>query len=247
MAMRKPTAQPFPSVRLTAVCAVLLLGVLWWMWLGPASGSPPPIRDTHTPLKLAQVEPRPGLLPAAHFDDNMWGLQSSYSSDLVGPLVIHPMTYPDRVPQRGDVVYFSLPETVRSSPEAQAGLPDAEIARVIALPGETVRIKDGQIYIDGRQLDAFYGRLRIGGQTEREYFRTINRPGTGECGEACQRTAKSIFHMNAAERKIPEDAYFVLGDTAMRGNDSLVFGPLAADRVIGRVVGSTGKADGAQR
>ncbi|WP_370639074.1 hypothetical protein [Cohnella sp. REN36] len=135
-------ARKFPSVRLQIVCGLLLTVMLGWMWWGPAKGTPPPIRDLQTPLSLAQVEPGPGLLLVDHRGDGMWGVQSSYSSDLVGALAVDPLSYPDRAPRRGDVVYFRLPEAARPNDDSPDP-PAYEFARVVALPGETLRVRDG--------------------------------------------------------------------------------------------------------
>ncbi|WP_370639075.1 S26 family signal peptidase [Cohnella sp. REN36] len=75
----------------------------------------------------------------------------------------------------------------------------------------------------------------------------MNLPGSGECGKACMETHRSYFHLNLAPTKVPNGSYFVLGDTTMRSIDSLTLGPLAADRIIGRVVGSTGRPDRADQ
>lgn len=32
------------------------------------------------------------------------------------------------------------------------------ISRVVGLPGETIYLKDAQVYIDDKELDSFYGR-----------------------------------------------------------------------------------------
>jgi signal peptidase I len=45
-------------------------------------------------------------------------------------------------PRRGDIVVLDLPEQ-----------PDMLIKRVIGLPGETIELRDGQVYIDGEPLE----------------------------------------------------------------------------------------------
>ncbi len=62
-------------------------------------------------------------------------------------------------PRRGDVVVLSLPEQ-----------PDMLIKRVIGLPGETIEVRDGQVYIDGEPIQepwttnpggGYYGPLTV--------------------------------------------------------------------------------------
>lgn len=53
------------------------------------------------------------------------------------------LTYLVRDPQRGDIVQFS----------AGDGNGSVLIRRIVGLPGETVRIADGQVYINSNKLD----------------------------------------------------------------------------------------------
>ena len=53
-------------------------------------------------------------------------------------------------PQRGDIIVFRSP-----------GQADKDfIKRVIALPGETVRIQNGQVFVNGRRIDESYVKHR---------------------------------------------------------------------------------------
>jgi len=61
-------------------------------------------------------------------------------------LVIEKVSYKLHAPQRGDVVVLKV------RPEADELL----IKRIIALPGETVEIKSGQVFVDGQSLDEPY-------------------------------------------------------------------------------------------
>ncbi|MFZ5918415.1 MAG: signal peptidase I [Chloroflexota bacterium] len=70
-----------------------------------------------------------------------------------GPSMWPNLSYNDRVivnkmayrlgdgPQRGDVVVVALPDE-----------PELLVKRVVALPGETVAVRGGQVFIDGRPL-----------------------------------------------------------------------------------------------
>ena len=63
--------------------------------------------------------------------------------------------------------------------------------RIVGLPGETIQIKDGKLYIDGKEL-------------EEEYKTTVIE----DAGVA------------AEEIKLKKDEYFVLGDNRMASEDS---------------------------
>lgn len=68
-------------------------------------------------------------------------------------LVIEKISYRLHVPQRGDVVVLKLPNR-RSDPL---------IKRVVGLPGETIEVRDGHVYINGQVLEELYlNQLTLG-------------------------------------------------------------------------------------
>ncbi len=81
------------------------------------------------------------------------------------------------------------------------------IKRIIGMPGETVQIEDGKIYIDGEVLQESYGR------------QVIQNPGLAE-----------------EPVELGEDEYFVLGDNRNDSTDSRdpSVGVLRRDELIGR-------------
>ena len=61
-------------------------------------------------------------------------------------LVIEKVSYRFRSPQRGDIVVLKIRENSE----------ELLIKRVIGLPGETIEVKDGHVFIDGQMLEEPY-------------------------------------------------------------------------------------------
>ncbi|WP_013324122.1 signal peptidase I [Gloeothece verrucosa] len=62
-------------------------------------------------------------------------------------LIIEKISYHFREPQRGDVVVFNPTEAL-----IKQNFKDAFIKRVIGLPGDTVEVKGGKVYVNGEAL-----------------------------------------------------------------------------------------------
>lgn len=84
------------------------------------------------------------------------------------------------------------------------------IKRVIGLPGETIQIKDGIIYIDGEELKEDYGY----------YEKDIPMKG----------------YLCDEEYVIGDNEYFVLGDNRNNSKDSRKIGCIRGDVIIGKAV-----------
>ena len=113
------------------------------------------------------------------------------------------------IPQRGDVIVF-----VAHHIDAVGERPDRQlIKRVIALPGERVKVKGGVITVynpdhpDGFRPDATLPYGKVIGDTE------------GDIDEV-----------------IPKDSVFVSGDNRGNSLDSRAFGPVAANDIVGKLV-----------
>jgi len=110
-------------------------------------------------------------------------------------VLVEKITYRFGSPSRGDVIVFHPPIATT----------DPYIKRVIGLPGETVEIKEGQIYINGKLLEE-----------ESDFGSDIPSSYNGSW-------------------TIPEDEYFVLGDNRNHSSDSRAWGTVAKENIIGRV------------
>lgn len=84
---------------------------------------------------------------------------------------------------------------------------DPLIKRVIGLPGDTVEVRDGKVYVNGELLDEPY-----------TYGKRTN------CNAYCRPVT------------LGADQYWVMGDNRPNSLDSRTFGPVSSDRIVGRVV-----------
>ncbi|GEN45592.1 signal peptidase I [Alkalibacillus haloalkaliphilus] len=172
------------------------------------------ITDPHTTPELEPVDQEDDMVVVEYQNDNMERGDNPYNY-LGRSLIIDPL-HEDI--QRGEVIYYERPDSYYDYLEERKEgflqpIPE-HIARVIALPGETIKIKDGQIYIDDKELDTFYGDV------------TQNPRSSDADGE---------FNLDAVQ--VPEDHVFVLGDLLWRSIDSKQYGPIQVDNIIGKIQG----------
>lgn len=104
--------------------------------------------------------------------------------------------------ERGDVIVFRYPKNPSQF----------FIKRVIALPGEKITIKDGQVIIANDENPSGFI------MDESEYL------------PADLKTSGELM------RTLTDDQYFVMGDNRGASHDSRAWGPLPKDKVIGRVL-----------
>jgi len=112
-------------------------------------------------------------------------------------LIADKIAYRLHAPQRGDIIILRPPTD------------DSKdfIKRVIAVPGERLLIRDGQVLINGHRL---------------------NEPYLPE-------NWTSQANWGAPDGQVmPPNQYFVMGDNRNRSQDSRTFGPIGRDRIDGR-------------
>jgi signal peptidase I len=66
-------------------------------------------------------------------------------------LIIEKISYHFKDPKRGDVVVFNPTEILQ-----QQNYKDAFIKRVIGIPGDTVQVRGGHVYVNNKQLEEDY-------------------------------------------------------------------------------------------
>lgn len=126
--------------------------------------------------------------------------------------------------KRGDIIFFNYPE--------DDGLPlynpDDYLARVVGLPGETVEIIDGQVFINDKKLVAFYAKAARLGMDMKSYFAKAKEQSY---------LKEEDFKVNMPPVKVPDSAVFVLSDDWIRGTGSHHFGPVEKSEIKGKVLG----------
>lgn len=186
------------------------------------------ITDNNTNQEVELVEPLENLLLLEWHLDNMDRGDHDYQALAHPHLVIDPN---DKEVKRGDVIYFKSPEfTIESN--ANFIMPEFYISRVVGLEGETVEIKNGQVFIDGKKLVTFYSKALNRGMGQEEYFKKVDPVNRGD-----DKSWKEYFAATMEPVKVEKNTVFVLGDNWWRSVDSRYFGPLPMENVEGKVLG----------
>ena len=102
-------------------------------------------------------------------------------------------------PKRSDVVVFHSPQDERID----------FIKRIIGVPGDSLQIKGGYLYINGTKIEENY----------------INDPG---------QVAQGRFLKEGAKVDVPAGQFFVMGDNRLHSSDSREWGFVTRDEIVGR-------------
>lgn len=111
--------------------------------------------------------------------------------------------------KRGDILVFKFPE----QPEV------LYVKRLVGLPGETLEIRQRQVYIDGVAIDEPY-----------KVHRDLELASAGNPHSFLVDNRKDNF----GPVTVPEGNYFMLGDNRDNSADSRYFGFLPQEYVVGR-------------
>jgi signal peptidase I len=120
---------------------------------------------------------------------------SLHDNDL---LVASKISYKLHAPQRGDIIVFKPPD------EASRDF----IKRIIALPGERIRISNSVVYINGQVLQESY--------LPEKWTYNNNWPADGQ------------------DKLVPPGEYFVMGDNRNHSSDSRTFSFISLDAILGK-------------
>lgn len=117
-------------------------------------------------------------------------------------ILVNKLVYDLHEPERGDVIVFRYPRERGKD----------FIKRLIAFGGETVRIKGGNVYVNGEIVEE-PNVIRANYYYNRESWK---------------------YGSEFAKIRVPENTFFVLGDNSAKSSDSREWGFVARDDVIGK-------------
>ncbi|MBE9101589.1 signal peptidase I [Vacuolonema iberomarrocanum] len=181
-----PTRRPKSQRLILGICAILLLSQLVNFAIEELASRAGYPTDIATVLSIRQSYyiPSSGMSPTLQIGDR---------------IMVDKAIYRTASPQRGDIVVFDLP----SEQEIEGTL----VQRIIGLPGETVEIQAGAVYIDGQPLEENYTTAPI--QDIQEDYSSV---------------------------EVPPNTYYLLGDNRNNSFDSRFYGFLPQDSIIGKVM-----------
>jgi len=130
-------------------------------------------------------------------------------------------------PDRGDVIVFKLPSDNKTD----------YIKRLIGLPGDTIRMQDGRLIVNGQLVE----RERVDEFVYRDTEGNVRRPVRykemlpGGLSHFILEEGDSRMLDNTREFKVPEGHYFMMGDNRDNSVDSRAdVGFVPAENLVGR-------------
>lgn len=111
-------------------------------------------------------------------------------------LLTEKVSYYRHDPQRGDVIVFKPPISE-----------DEFIKRIIGLPGDTIMVSNGKVFVNGKELIEDYIKVE---------------------------TSAGNFLSEGQEYIVPSGNYFVMGDNRPHSSDSRSWGPITKKVITGK-------------
>jgi signal peptidase I len=161
---------------------------------------------------------------------------------------------PQREIERGDIIVFKYPgNKVHPIKDSSRGLVPYQInyvKRVIGLPGETVEFRNNQVFVNGQLLPEHrvigdsqddQSALEVkefeprGDEDKYDVYYDERTMKTAQAGRALPRSDYE-FAVPGKQMQVPENSFFVMGDSRDNSEDSRFWGFVPRELVIGRAM-----------
>ena len=132
-----------------------------------------------------------------------------------------------REPKRGDITVFNTDGLMVDGRRLADSSGFYYIKRLVGLPGDTLKLKDNQLYVRPAGESAFRPIQELDPRFEKVYSLRGGYQGhlSGMGGSEIN---------SEAGYTVPKDCYFMLGDNSQFSLDSRFFGPVARRNLVGR-------------
>ncbi|MCA1904295.1 MAG: signal peptidase I [Cyanobacteria bacterium KgW148] len=136
-------------------------------------------------------------------------------------LIIEKISYYFRKPERGEIIVFHPPDH-----PAIPNKGSVYIKRVIGLPGDSISIQNGTVYVNGTAINEPYI------QSPPAYTLPTTDPAL--CPDGCFQPERVENVKGLPSFVVPPNSYWVMGDNRNNSLDSHVWGFVPSTNVVGR-------------
>lgn len=209
----------------------LIISLLSGLFLVGCSQQIETITDTNTKLEVPRVEKISSDMLVIHYMSD--GMERGNDGFFNKDVVIDTKYYQNNQLKRGDVIVLKNKD-YQQGKNLNTGK-GYDILRVVALPGEKVKIEKAQIYIDGKKLDTFYGSFHRMGMNLDQYLESRKKSNQPSDQGRTEKEIREEWETGSdyEEETVPDGYVFVVGDDWFRSGSFMI----SQDNIIGKVLG----------